>query len=138
MTCNLIQNVFVFYSSMSPSQISLPPTPQPSLSVDEQQQSMLTSSSTTPTNVTDGNWRKYQLAETLADFLDECRTSGECFGEYLGLFKTVLNDKDCKYRLVLKGNILNSIESLLHKEIRYLSDLERLSESLPSSKIFFF
>lgn len=82
------------------------------------------------------NWRKLELAETLVvEFMDECRTSGECFGEYLGLVKNViLADKDCKYRLVFgKCDILNRIESLLHKEIRYLSDLERLSEALPSA-----
>lgn len=61
--------------------------------------------------------------------MDECGNTDECFGEYLSLFKVVINDKDCKYRLVLRCGILNKIETLLHREIKYLSELERLSES---------
>ena len=65
----------------------------------------------------------------MCQFLDECGSAGESFGEYLSLLKLVINDKDCKYRLVLKCGILTKIETLLHREIKYLSDLERLSES---------
>lgn len=72
--------------------------------------------------------KKFQLAELLAQFLDEGSSSGECFGEYLTLFKHVINDRECKYRLVLNNNVLSSIERLLHSEIKFLSDLEKLSE----------
>lgn len=44
------------------------------------------------------------------------------------MFKHVINDRECKYRLVLNKNILNTIEGILHKEIKYLSDLERLTD----------
>jgi hypothetical protein len=72
--------------------------------------------------------KKFQLAELLAQFLEEGSTSGECFGEYLALFKHVIGDRECKYRLVLNNDVLDSIERLLHAEIKCLSDLERLSE----------
>lgn len=44
------------------------------------------------------------------------------------MLKHVINDRECKYRLVLRSGILSTNENLLHKEIKYLSDLERLSE----------
>lgn len=126
--CNLIQNLFSFYDSMCPNQT-------------------LSDGIINNTNETDNgsiaiqlqmsqNWRKLELAETLiSEFIDECCTSGECFGEYLNLVKNVLlADNECKYKLVFgQCDILNRIETLLHKEIKYLSDLERLSECLPSS-----
>lgn len=43
--------------------------------------------------------------------------------------KVILNDRDCKYRLVLKLNILNRIELLMHREIKYLNELERVSSN---------
>ncbi len=43
--------------------------------------------------------------------------------------KQVINDKDCKYRLVLRHGILNKIETLLIREIKSVNELERLSES---------
>lgn len=107
LTCNIIQSIFLFYSNSN-----------------SQTQNQLTN------DILEANSaRKFQLAELLCQSLDECGDAGEYFGEYLHLLKLVINDKDCKYRLVLKCGILNKIETLLHREIKYLSDLERLSES---------
>ena len=74
--------------------------------------------------------RKFQIAEMLSEYLDECCTAGEFYLEFFNLFKEVLNDRECKYRLVLRCNLLKTIENLMYKEVKYLSDLERLSESL--------
>ncbi len=110
LTCNIIQSIFLFYSN-----------PMGNLQ-NQMSNEMLEANSA----------RKFQLAELLCQSLDECGNAGEYFGEYLNLLKLVINDKDCKYRLVLRCGILNKIETLLHKEIKYLSDLERLSESTSS------
>ena len=108
LTCNIIQSIFLFHSSQNPT--------------------------TQTTDIAEANSaRKFQLVELLCQFLEECGNAGESFGEYLNLFKLVINDKDCKYRLVLKCGILNKIENFLHREIKYLSDLERLSESSAAS-----
>jgi E3 ubiquitin-protein ligase UBR4 len=110
LTCNIIQSIFLFYSnSMGNLQ-------------NQMSNDILEANSA----------RKFQIAELLCQSLEECGNAGEYFGEYLNLLKLVINDKDCKYRLVLKCGILNKIETLLHREIKYLSDLERLSESTSS------
>lgn len=80
------------------------------------------------TNSSTNEQKKFQLAEILSQFLEDGTAAGESFAEYLNLFKQVINDKECKYRLVLNNNILTTIERLLHREIKQLSDLERLSE----------
>ena len=77
------------------------------------------SSTTTSTN-TANDLKKFQPAELLSQFLIECETSGEAFGEYLHLFKHVISDSDWKYRLVLNSNILYAIEAILLKEIKHL------------------
>ena len=115
LTCNILQNLFNFYAPTTTS------------SSTTNNNSNGSANSTTPT-YTANEVKKFQLAELLSQFLVECETSGEAFGEYLHLFKHVISDRDCKYRLVLNSNILNAIEAILHKEIKHLSDLERLSE----------
>jgi len=73
------------------------------------------------------NLRKFQLAELTSEYLDACSQAGEWFGDYFNVFKTILNDKECKYRLVVHKAIFNNIESLILKEIKHLNDLERVS-----------
>ena len=107
LTCNLLQNIFNFYSNTS--FVNNP---------------LVNSDPQSSTN----NLKKFQIAELLNQYLEECGSAGECFNEYLQLLKHVINDRECKYRLVLRSGILNTIENLLHKEIKYLSELERLSE----------
>jgi hypothetical protein len=118
LTCNLLQNIFNFYTSTS---FMNNPLNAPGVS------------GSVANNVTDflpnaNSLKKFQIAELLNQYLDEAGAAGECFSEYLQLLKHVINDRECKYRLVLHCGILNQIEVLLHKEIKYLSDLERLSE----------
>jgi hypothetical protein len=126
LACNVLQNIFLFYSNSSqPNNASSTTNP-----TSANTQTTSASSSNQPFLSSETNSsRKFQLAELLSQFLDECGNADECFGEYLSLFKAVINDKDCKYRLVLRCGILNKIETLLHREIKYLSELERLSES---------
>jgi hypothetical protein len=115
LTCNILQNLFLFYSNSSSSSSN--------------SSSSLGQSLFPNVTIEFNNTRKFQLAELLCQFLDECSLAGECFGEYFTIFKQIINDKDCKYRLVLRHGVLSKIESLLLKEIRYVSELERLSES---------
>ena len=135
LACNLVQNLFLFYAATGSSSSSTHiRSNSPGLTNNHNE--LADSKVLEKNSQLNQNWRKLDLAETLiSNFIDECCTSGECFGEYLNLVKNVLlADKDCKYRVVFgQCDILNRIESLLHKEIRYLSDLERFSESLPSS-----
>lgn len=107
LTANILQNIFNFYASCSQNNDWAYNSP---------------------------NAKKFQIAEALGEMLNECGTAGgECLGEFMVLFKGVLNDRECKYRLVLRCGILASIESLLLKEMRHLSDLERASESTASA-----
>jgi E3 ubiquitin-protein ligase UBR4 len=127
LTCSIIQSLFTFYSQLP-------------------QQNVLTMVGSGNNNNASGsgerdassseyaqyNTRKLQIAELLSDLLEDCcavSNIGDACLDYLTLLKLVIGDKDCKYRLVLKLNILGKLETLLHKEIRYLSELERMSES---------
>ena len=69
--------------------------------------------------------KKFEVAELLTTFLEELTRYGENFSEFLSHYKLILSDRECKFRLIIKGNVLNLIEALLIKEIRYINDLER-------------
>ena len=57
--------------------------------------------------------------------------------EYLNVFKQILNsnDKESKYRLVIKHKILAKLEIALQHEIKSLGDLERLTADFNSQSI---
>jgi E3 ubiquitin-protein ligase UBR4 len=109
LTSNLIQSIFTFYSQL----------PQQNVLVNLIEH-----------EYSNYNSRKFQLAELVCELLDECNSQGgETCSEFTQLFKhIILSDKDCKYRLVLRLNILHKLESALLKEIKIVSDLERISE----------
>ena len=108
LTCSVFQSIFGFYASCS--------TPQNN------------SSNTADLSYSAANSKKFQMAEALSELLNECCVAGESFGEYLTLLKTVLNDRECKYMLVIRCGILSNVEALILKEIRQLGEIERLSE----------
>ena len=118
LTCQLIQSLFTFYSQL-PQQNVLSFVGGDSANINAEYAQY--------------NARKLQIAELLCDLLEDCCNSnnasvGDACLDYLTLFKQVIADKDCKYRLVLRLNILHKLELLLHREIKLIDDLERLSE----------
>lgn len=145
LSCQLIQSLFTFYSQLPQQQsTSLSSSSQPgqqssfSFALDSNSgfMSLSTPSLMNESSVQQYNARKLQIAELLCDLLDEaCAFShmggggGDICFDYLNLLKLIVSDKDCKYRLVLRLNILNKIAALLIKEIKYIDDLERSCES---------
>jgi hypothetical protein len=99
LTCNIIQSLFTAFSATT--------------TTENQKQ---------PKEVLS---KKLSLAELLCQFLYESSSSGEHSAEYFQLFKTVLEDKDCKYRLVINCGVLSIIEALLCGEIQFLCESER-------------
>lgn len=70
-------------------------------------------------------YKKFAIAKLMSSFLPEICTTGENFSEFLLLYKSIIADRECKFRLVLKEHVLTQIEEYLTNEIKILSDLER-------------
>lgn len=75
------------------------------------------------------NVRKFLIVDLIAENFNELLNNSESHAEYLNLLKLIINEKESKYRLVIKHAILNKLDSFLQREIKTLSDLERLTES---------
>ncbi|CAF1160332.1 unnamed protein product, partial [Brachionus calyciflorus] len=85
----------------------------------------------------DNNERKFLLVDLIGENMSQISQNDESHLEYLNVFKQILNsnDKESKYRLVIKHKILAKLEISLQHEIKSLGDLERLTTDYNSQSI---